>query len=101
MGRTRISIGTISIIITILIVERKTMSTAPGPARPGDDPGPFYDRAAERAVLRELLASPRAELLILYGRRGVGKSALLEQALVEGGSATSTIALRAALFPCS
>ena len=61
------------------------MSTAPGPARPGDNPGPFYDRAAERAVLRDLLASSRAELLILYGRRGVGKSALLEQALGEGG----------------
>jgi AAA+ ATPase superfamily predicted ATPase len=48
---------------------------------------PFYDRLAERAVLRELLNSPRSELVILYGRRGVGKSALLVAALTEAARA--------------
>ena len=43
----------------------------------------FYNRIRERATLREVLASPRSELIILYGRRGVGKSALLEQVLQE------------------
>ena len=51
----------------------------------GDASGPFYDRDAERTVLRDLLASPRSELVIVYGRRGVGKSALLEQTLTEAG----------------
>jgi AAA+ ATPase superfamily predicted ATPase len=46
---------------------------------------PFHDRVAERAVLRELLLSPRSELVILYGRRGVGKSALLARVLAESG----------------
>jgi AAA+ ATPase superfamily predicted ATPase len=50
-----------------------------------DPQEPFYDRDAERAVLRDLLTSPRAELVILYGRRGVGKSALLEQTLTDAG----------------
>jgi uncharacterized protein len=62
------------------------MTTSPGgSAQMGDTPGPFYDRDAERGVLRDLLASPRAELVIVYGRRGVGKSALLEQTLTEAG----------------
>src|SRR5438034_9383207 len=47
--------------------------------------GPFYDRAAERAMLRDLLAPGRSELAIIYGRRGVGKSALLQQVLGEAG----------------
>src|SRR5438067_5535807 len=45
----------------------------------------FYDREQERAVLRAALQSPRSELVILYGRRGVGKSALLEKAAAEEG----------------
>ncbi len=43
----------------------------------------FYDREQERAMLGGVLSSPRSELIIVYGRRGVGKSALLEQALQE------------------
>lgn len=43
----------------------------------------FYDRVQERGVLGTALASARSELIIVYGRRGVGKSALLEQALRE------------------
>ena len=43
----------------------------------------FYNRTHERAILRDALASPRSELIIVYGRRGVGKSALLSQALQE------------------
>jgi len=41
----------------------------------------FHNRLAERATLRRALESPRSELLIVYGRRGVGKSALLEEVL--------------------
>jgi len=41
----------------------------------------FYNRSAEQATLRRALESPRSELIIVYGRRGVGKSALLEEAL--------------------
>src|SRR5690348_13750573 len=44
---------------------------------------PFYNRAQEQQVLQEVVASPHSELLILYGRRGVGKSALLERTLAE------------------
>jgi AAA+ ATPase superfamily predicted ATPase len=62
------------------------MTVPSGDPLPTLDPSRvFYDRDAERAVLKELLASPRAELVILYGRRGVGKSALLEQTLVGAG----------------
>jgi AAA+ ATPase superfamily predicted ATPase len=62
------------------------MTTPPGgSARADDTSGPFHDRDAERGILRDLLASPRAELVIVYGRRGVGKSALIEQALTEAG----------------
>src|SRR5947209_996655 len=45
----------------------------------------FLDRDRERAALSEALRSPRSELVILYGRRGVGKSALLESVLAETG----------------
>ncbi|WP_395141031.1 ATP-binding protein [Armatimonas sp.] len=41
----------------------------------------FYNRTRERHSLEQALQSRRAELLILYGRRGVGKSALLRQVL--------------------
>lgn len=34
---------------------------------------PFYNRDRERAALHQAIQSSRAELLILYGRRGVGK----------------------------
>src|SRR5438105_2002266 len=43
----------------------------------------FHDREQEKAVLAGALGSPRSELLILYGRRGVGKSTLLEQAAAQ------------------
>lgn len=46
---------------------------------------PFYNRDRERLALRQAIRSRRAEMLILYGRRGVGKSALLRQALTEEG----------------
>jgi AAA+ ATPase superfamily predicted ATPase len=46
---------------------------------------PFYNREREQQVLQEALMSPRSELLILYGRRGVGKSALLERTLARHG----------------
>lgn len=45
----------------------------------------FYNRLSERSTLGRALESPRSELLIVYGRRGVGKSALLEEALAESG----------------
>lgn len=41
----------------------------------------FYNRARELKVLKETLNSSQAELVILYGRRGVGKSSLLQHAL--------------------
>ncbi|HET6384369.1 MAG TPA: ATP-binding protein [Armatimonadota bacterium] len=47
----------------------------------------FYNRMSERAALKTVLGSNRAELFILYGRRGAGKSALMEAALSESGLA--------------
>lgn len=44
---------------------------------------PFYNRGREVDVLRHVRDSSRAELLILYGRRGVGKSALLAHAFAD------------------
>lgn len=44
----------------------------------------FFDREHELADVADVLASPRSELIIVYGRRGAGKSALLEEGL--GGS---------------
>lgn len=41
----------------------------------------FYNRRRERRSLEQAIQSSRAELIILYGRRGVGKSALLRQVL--------------------
>jgi uncharacterized protein len=43
--------------------------------------GPFHNRANEQATLSDLLNSRRSEMVIVYGRRGVGKSALLQRAL--------------------
>ena len=37
----------------------------------------FHGRQAELHVLDRLWASPKAEFLIVYGRRRVGKTALL------------------------
>jgi hypothetical protein len=42
---------------------------------------PFYDRDAESADIEAAVRSPRAELRIVYGRRGAGKSTLFEHAL--------------------
>lgn len=44
---------------------------------------PFFNRQDELDDIREALASRRSELIIVYGRRGVGKSALLREALCE------------------
>jgi hypothetical protein len=50
------------------------MTTAvPGP------PSPFIGRQRELAVLQELADSGRPELFVLYGRRRVGKTELLQQ----------------------
>ena len=43
------------------------------------DPAPFIGRARERAFLEELHGSGRPELFVLYGRRRVGKTELLQQ----------------------
>ena len=44
-------------------------------------PSLFYNRTRERHSLTQALQSKRAELIILYGRRGVGKSTLLRETL--------------------
>ena len=44
-------------------------------------PASFHNRDRERRSLAQTLQSKRAELVILYGRRGVGKSALLREVL--------------------
>lgn len=46
---------------------------------PALPPSPFIGRRRELAVLNELSASGRAELFVLYGRRRVGKTELLQQ----------------------
>src|SRR5579871_222558 len=46
---------------------------------------PFYNRERECRSLLRALQSGRSELMILYGRRGVGKSALLREALKRSG----------------
>lgn len=43
----------------------------------------FHDRARELAVLEERWASSNAELIVLYGRRRVGKTRILRQFLKE------------------
>jgi AAA+ ATPase superfamily predicted ATPase len=45
----------------------------------------FFNRVRERAAILDALRSRRAELMILYGRRGVGKAALLRQAIEDSG----------------
>jgi AAA+ ATPase superfamily predicted ATPase len=46
-------------------------------------PSPFIGRERELAVLREFASSGKAELFVLYGRRRVGKTELLQR-LCEG-----------------
>jgi AAA+ ATPase superfamily predicted ATPase len=41
----------------------------------------FFNREKERLTLKRVLESNRSELFIIYGRRGVGKSALLQEVL--------------------
>jgi AAA+ ATPase superfamily predicted ATPase len=43
----------------------------------------FHNRTRELNRLRDALEDPRAQLFIVYGRRGVGKSALLTQAVID------------------
>lgn len=43
----------------------------------------FHNRGRELRSLNDVLADPRAQLFIVYGRRGVGKSALLTQAVAD------------------
>jgi len=40
---------------------------------------PFLGRAAELALLEEKYDSPRSELVVIYGRRRIGKSRLVQQ----------------------
>ena len=40
---------------------------------------PFLNRTSELALLRERTASPKADFLVVYGRRRVGKTELLTQ----------------------
>lgn len=42
---------------------------------------PFHNRSYELDDIRQAIASRRSELVVLYGRRGVGKSALIAEAL--------------------
>jgi AAA+ ATPase superfamily predicted ATPase len=42
---------------------------------------PFHNRELELSSIDQILASRRSELIIVYGRRGAGKSALLAEAL--------------------
>src|SRR3954466_6492578 len=44
---------------------------------PAPPPAPFSGRAAELRLLDELSRSTRANLLVLYGRRRIGKTRLL------------------------
>jgi AAA+ ATPase superfamily predicted ATPase len=57
----------------------------------------FVNRTEELSLLRERLSSPTAELLIVYGRRRVGKTELLTHLASEARSlyfeATDTVAL--------
>jgi AAA+ ATPase superfamily predicted ATPase len=57
----------------------------------------FLNRSDELAMLRERLEGDRAELLVVYGRRRVGKTELLAQLASEARSlyfeATNTVAL--------
>src|SRR5688500_5652172 len=46
---------------------------------------PFHDRANELAAIRRAVASDRPELVVVYGRRGAGKSRLLSEAVSGNG----------------
>ncbi|MCI0409680.1 MAG: ATP-binding protein, partial [Acidobacteria bacterium] len=41
----------------------------------------FFDRESELTLLRDHLGRPRAGMFVLYGRRRIGKTALLERVL--------------------
>jgi AAA+ ATPase superfamily predicted ATPase len=41
----------------------------------------FLDRKSELALLRDHLTRPGASMFVLHGRRRIGKTALLEEAL--------------------
>jgi len=43
----------------------------------------FYDRNEELSACRKLMKSDRQELLVLYGRRRVGKTALISECVKE------------------
>jgi AAA+ ATPase superfamily predicted ATPase len=43
----------------------------------------FFNRALELNTIKSSLASTQAELVIVYGRRGSGKSELLIQAIMD------------------
>ena len=43
----------------------------------------FYNRDEELRTIETLLSTMRAELVVVYGRRGSGKSALLVRALAD------------------
>lgn len=47
-------------------------------------PDGFYDRERELSEIAQVLGSGRAELVLVYGRRGVGKSRLLDEAIGSG-----------------
>ena len=47
----------------------------------------FIDRSDELGLIRERMASERAEFLVVYGRRRVGKTALMMQVVAEYGGA--------------
>lgn len=44
---------------------------------------PFYDRLSELSFLREVYFSGRAELVVVYGRRRIGKTTLVRKFLEE------------------
>ena len=41
----------------------------------------FFDREKERVTLNRVIESGSSEFFLIYGRRGVGKSALLQDVL--------------------
>src|SRR4051812_45147984 len=53
---------------------------------PASSPPPFWGRAAELRLLDELARSPRASLLVLYGRRRIGKTRLLTHWIANSGA---------------
>ena len=50
----------------------------------------FLDRTIEKAFLQKLMNSDKLEVFILYGRRRVGKTALLNE-ITKNRSGVSTV----------